>query len=519
MPLAAIAGIGAIGSIASGIIGSNAAGHAADTQAAAANNAANLERQSATDALNFNKQQYGNSLSLLSPFYNTGVAANGRLGFLMGLNPAQGLPPGVVNPNAPPQSQPGVLDGGQFDPNTLNRLRALRAGGGGGVPQPNQASALSLPQFGPGTPNGQPGAPNSTQGMNQFNKINPITSPPGTNGNQFQMNPPITSPGTQGTQFQMRTPITSGGTGGTTFQANPPITSGGTQGASGLGTVNPDGSVTASPESQQPGSLGAVGAPGDPSPFGPNGMGNIGNPTPQSTSGAPGQVPRTDGGGGSQFNMQPPITSPMNNPNDPNQGLSPDGSAPSGGTFGSLAQGWGKTFQSPNAVTEQNDPGYQFRLQQGQQALQNSAAARGGLLTGGTAKALTDYNQNAASGEYGNVYNRALQNYNTNYNTFTNDQTNVFNRLMALQSGGQTSANNLSASGITAAGNAANIGLTSAGQIGQQINNAGAANASGYINSANAINGAIGGASNSLSTLAMLRMLQGQGAGAGGGGV
>lgn len=479
MPLAAIAGIGAIGSIASGIIGSNAAGHAADTQAAAANHAADLERQSATDALNFNKQQYGNSLNLLSPFYNTGVAANGRLGFLMGLNPAQGLPPGVINPNAPPAPTSGNGSGVAGGPDIQDILNNIRNRDGGvGGPRPMQANSAMLPAgqnpFGPGTPNGQP------------------------NGTQFNMNPPITSPGTNGTQFQMRPPIVSGGTQGSQFQMNPPITSGGTPGAAGL--------------------LGANGQPQTEANPLPNGLGNLGVTNASTDQGGTGQVPQT----GNSLALRPPSNvtgEAMFNPNDPNQGLSPDGSAPSGGTFGSLAQGWNKTFNSPTGVTEQNDPGYQFRLQQGQQALQNSAAARGGLLSGGTAKALTDYNQNAASGEYGNVYNRALQNYNTNYNTFTNDQTNLFNRLMALQSGGQVSANNLSASGITAAGNAANIGLTSAGQIGQQYNNAGAANASGYINQANAINGAIGGAGNSLSTLAMLRMLQNGGAGAGGGGV
>ena len=47
---------------------------------------------------------------------------------------------------------------------------------------------------------------------------------------------------------------------------------------------------------------------------------------------------------------------------------------------GQLTQGYG-SFTAPTGVTEQNDPGYQFRLQQGQNALQNSAAARGGLLS------------------------------------------------------------------------------------------------------------------------------------------
>src|SRR5882724_7234324 len=36
---------------------------------------------------------------------------------------------------------------------------------------------------------------------------------------------------------------------------------------------------------------------------------------------------------------------------------------------------WNEQFKAPTDVTEQNDPGYKFRLQQGQQALENSAAA------------------------------------------------------------------------------------------------------------------------------------------------
>jgi hypothetical protein len=177
-------------------------------------------------------------------------------------------------------------------------------------------------------------------------------------------------------------------------------------------------------------------------------------------------------------------------------------------SFGSLATGWNQTFQSPTDVTEQNDPGFKFRQQQAQQAYENSAAARGGLFSGGTAKGLSDYMGQSATSEYGNVYNRALQNYNTNYNTFTNDQTNQFNRFSTLAGLGQTSATNLSGAGLNAAGNAANIGLTSAGQIGQNLNNAGAAAGSGYVGGANAITGGINSASNSLSTLALLKQLQ-----------
>lgn len=45
-------------------------------------------------------------------------------------------------------------------------------------------------------------------------------------------------------------------------------------------------------------------------------------------------------------------------------------------------------FTAPTGVDESNDPGYKFRLDEGQKALENSAAARGNLLSGNTAKAL-----------------------------------------------------------------------------------------------------------------------------------
>lgn len=56
----------------------------------------------------------------------------------------------------------------------------------------------------------------------------------------------------------------------------------------------------------------------------------------------------------------------------------------------------------------QADPGYAFRLAEGQKALERSAAARGGLLSGATGKALTRYGQEMGSQEYQNAYNRFL---------------------------------------------------------------------------------------------------------------
>ena len=53
-------------------------------------------------------------------------------------------------------------------------------------------------------------------------------------------------------------------------------------------------------------------------------------------------------------------------------------------------------------------PDYQFRLQEGSKAVDRSAAARGGALSGNALRAQTEYAGNLASGEFGNYYNRLL---------------------------------------------------------------------------------------------------------------
>ena len=120
------------------------------------------------------------------------------------------------------------------------------------------------------------------------------------------------------------------------------------------------------------------------------------------------------------------------------------------------------------------DPGYNVRLSEGMKGLQNSAAARGLLSSGSTLKGITDYGQNAASQEYGNAYQR----YQTN-------RANQLNPLTGILGMGQTATNNVS---------------NAAGQLGQGLGQAaaatGAANASSYINSGNALNSALSGGVN-----------------------
>lgn len=120
------------------------------------------------------------------------------------------------------------------------------------------------------------------------------------------------------------------------------------------------------------------------------------------------------------------------------------------------------------------DPGYMFRLQQGQLGLDRSAASQGRLFSGGTLKDLTQYNQDFASGEFQNAYNRFQSNRATRYN-----------QLASLAGLGQMSANTLSNAGSNAANQMGNNTFNA-------ITQAGNARASGYAASGNAWGNAIG---------------------------
>lgn len=75
------------------------------------------------------------------------------------------------------------------------------------------------------------------------------------------------------------------------------------------------------------------------------------------------------------------------------------------------------------------DPGYQFRMQEGQKAIDRSAAARGMNQSGATLKAMARFGQNLGSSEYNNAYNRFNQDYSNSYNRFNSDQDRKFNRV------------------------------------------------------------------------------------------
>lgn len=90
-------------------------------------------------------------------------------------------------------------------------------------------------------------------------------------------------------------------------------------------------------------------------------------------------------------------------------------------------------------VNLNEDPGFQFRLKEGLNALDRTASARGNLLSGASLKAAAQYGQDYASQEYGNAYSRALDIYNANVAR----EAAGYNRLSNLAGVGQTTAGNL----------------------------------------------------------------------------
>ena len=81
---------------------------------------------------------------------------------------------------------------------------------------------------------------------------------------------------------------------------------------------------------------------------------------------------------------------------------------------------------------------YKFRLSQGQQALQRSAAAKGMLGSGNTLAALMEYGQGMASTEYGNEFDRLTKasqgedQFNLGKANIANQESQIKNSLANL---------------------------------------------------------------------------------------
>jgi hypothetical protein len=234
-------------------------------------------------------------------------------------------------------------------------------------------------------------------------------------------------------------PLSSLGQGGT------PQTGGGFQagGAYGGGQAGPAPTVTPFTPAQNPqGAFQAPSTPGaafqGPAPYQPGADFNPGSsvPTPQTMQ---------------QQHLQTPEGAQYNNFNLP------------------------PGFQAPTAEEAAQDPGYQFRLKQGLDAIQNSAAGKGVLHSGNTLKGLSDYGQESASQEYQNVYGRRLGESQKNYQEgFQTNQANNQGNLATQQANAQTGlqygqANNQNTLAYGQANNAAQA-QAQAAQYGQAAN-------------------------------------------------
>lgn len=118
----------------------------------------------------------------------------------------------------------------------------------------------------------------------------------------------------------------------------------------------------------------------------------------------------------------------------------------------------------------EQDPGYGFRMSEGMKALERSASARGGLLSGATLKGIQRFGQDLGSQEYQNAFNRY--------------QVERAARLAPLQS--------LAGVGQTTAQQIGEAGMRSAQNIGETLTSGAAARASGYVGGANALTQGLG---------------------------
>lgn len=119
----------------------------------------------------------------------------------------------------------------------------------------------------------------------------------------------------------------------------------------------------------------------------------------------------------------------------------------------------------------QTSPGYEFRLGEGMEAIERSAAARGGLFSGKTLKDLSDYAQGQAASEYTDYFNRLRA-----------QQGDYYNRIAGLAGTGGTATRQISS-----------LGANLARSQGQAIQGTGQARAAGTAGKYSAYGQTLGG--------------------------
>lgn len=135
-----------------------------------------------------------------------------------------------------------------------------------------------------------------------------------------------------------------------------------------------------------------------------------------------------------------------------------------------LPDGSGMTEDGFDFSGFETSPGYTFRQEEGQKAVERSAAGRGMLQSGAAIKDLQRFSQGLASEEYGNWYNRRFNEQQEMYDR----KQDYMRNLMGVSEAGRSTAGGLGQLRGNAAANQANM-----------MSGAGEARATGYQSLAN----------------------------------
>ncbi len=128
------------------------------------------------------------------------------------------------------------------------------------------------------------------------------------------------------------------------------------------------------------------------------------------------------------------------------------------------SEGYGSLAKPFTMADYQADPGYNFRLEEGQKAIDRIASRGGRNFSGRSLKDASRWGQDLASDEYGRAYDR-----------YNRDQDIIYNRLGGLSGRGQSSSISLG-----------NIGQSSANAISNLTTSGASARAAGNVAANNA---------------------------------
>ena len=155
--------------------------------------------------------------------------------------------------------------------------------------------------------------------------------------------------------------------------------------------------------------------------------------------------------------------------------------------------GPGGSLSKPFNFDITQDPGYQFRLDQGMKGVTNSAAASGMNLSGATLKELQKFGSDYASGEFNAAFSRDLATKNQTFSELTG----------------------VAGLGIGATQTGVSAGTATSANIGNTMTGIGNAQAAGIVGGANAIGGAVGNIGNTFLLSQILNQNKGGGGSSG----